>query len=147
MSDAALKVDPEFYNRRLLDTETTSDRSRIGYRVGEGRGAGTGGGGRGGMNGGYSAPELADYLVRELKLPFRDAHHVTGQIVALAEEKGIDLPDLSAEDMQSVESRLTDDVFSVLSVEASAQSRHSYGGTSPVRVTEQVEQWKQRLGL
>lgn len=69
MSDAALKVDPEFYNRRLLDTETTSDRSRIAYRVGEVRGAGTtGGGGRGGMAGGYIAPELADYLVRQHSL-------------------------------------------------------------------------------
>ncbi len=94
-----------------------------------------------------TATDLADYLVRELKLPFRDAHHVTGQIVAKAETEGVDLPDLSLKMMQSIESRLTDDVFSVLSVEASANSRQSYGGTSPVRVAEQVEQWKQRLAI
>ncbi|MEM9225260.1 MAG: argininosuccinate lyase [Pseudomonadota bacterium] len=94
-----------------------------------------------------TATDLADYLVRELKLPFRDAHHVTGQIVALAEAEGCDLPDLSLDKMQSVEPRLTDDVFSVLTVEASVMSRQSYGGTSPLRVAEQVEQWKQRLSL
>lgn len=68
MSDAALKVDPEFYNRRLLDTEISSDRSRMAYRVGEVGGAGTGGGGRRGVDGGYGAPELADYLVRQHSL-------------------------------------------------------------------------------
>ncbi|MEM9939101.1 MAG: argininosuccinate lyase [Pseudomonadota bacterium] len=94
-----------------------------------------------------TATDLADFLVRELKMPFRDAHHVTGSLVALAEQKGVDLPDLSLGEMQSVEPRLTNDVFSVLTVEASAMSRQSYGGTSPVRVAEQVTQWKQRLGL
>lgn len=93
-----------------------------------------------------TATDLADWLVRELKMPFRDAHHVTGSLVAKAEEKGCDLPDLSLEEMQQVEPRLTNDVFSVLTVEASAMSRQSYGGTSPVRVAEQVEQWTQRLG-
>ncbi|MEO0607468.1 MAG: argininosuccinate lyase [Pseudomonadota bacterium] len=93
-----------------------------------------------------TATDLADWLVRELKMPFRDAHHVTGSLVAKAEEKGCDLPDLSLEEMQAVEPRLTNDVFSVLTVEASAMSRQSYGGTSPVRVAEQVEQWIQRLG-
>ncbi|MDJ0922173.1 MAG: argininosuccinate lyase [Henriciella sp.] len=94
-----------------------------------------------------TATDLADFLVRELKMPFREAHHVTGSLVALAEQKSIDLPDLSLAEMQGVEPRLTNDVFSVLTVEASAMSRQSYGGTSPVRVAEQVEQWKQRLGL
>ncbi len=94
-----------------------------------------------------TATDLADFLVRELKLPFRDAHHATGQIVAKAEAKGVDLSALSLKDMQSVEPRLTDVVFSVLTVEASANSRQSYGGTSPVRVAEQVAQWKQRLAL
>lgn len=93
-----------------------------------------------------TATDLADWLVRELKMPFRDAHHVTGSLVAKAEAKGCDLPDLSLEDMQEVEPRLTNDVFSVLTVEASAMSRQSYGGTSPVRVAEQVDQWKKRLG-
>lgn len=94
-----------------------------------------------------TATDLADYLVREMKMPFRDAHHVTGALVALAEQHGCDLPELSLKDMQSVEPRLTDDVFSVLTVEASVMSRQSYGGTSPLRVAEQVEQWRQRLGL
>jgi argininosuccinate lyase len=93
-----------------------------------------------------TATDLADWLVRELKMPFRDAHHVTGALVAKAEGKGCDLPELSLEEMQSVEPRLTNDVFSVLTVEASAMSRQSYGGTSPLRVAEQVAQWEQRLG-
>ena len=94
-----------------------------------------------------TATDLADYLVREMKMPFRDAHHVTGRIVAIAEADGVDLAALPLQSMQAVEPRLTEDVFSVLSVEASAASRQSYGGTSPVRVTEQVELWTKRLGL
>ncbi|MEM7494284.1 MAG: argininosuccinate lyase, partial [Pseudomonadota bacterium] len=81
------------------------------------------------------------------QIPFRDAHHITGRLVALAEENTIDLPDLSLEQMQTIEPRLTNDVFSVLTVEASVASRQSYGGTSPLRVREQVQQWTQRLGL
>jgi argininosuccinate lyase len=94
-----------------------------------------------------TATDLADWLVRELGLPFREAHHVTGSLVALAEGKGVDLADLTLEDMQSVHKDITEGVFDVLTVEASASSRTSYGGTSPVRVAEQVAQWKQRLGL
>jgi argininosuccinate lyase len=94
-----------------------------------------------------TATDLADWLVRELKLPFRDAHHVTGQIVARAEADGVDLPELSLKSMQDIEPRLTEDVFSVLTVEASAASRQSYGGTSPTRVREQLELWIKRLGL
>jgi argininosuccinate lyase len=94
-----------------------------------------------------TATDLADWLVRELGLPFRDAHHVTGRIVALADEKGVQLAELSLADMQKVHSAITKDVFNVLTVEASASSRTSYGGTSPVRVQEQVAQWTQRLRL
>lgn len=94
-----------------------------------------------------TATDLADWLVRELGLPFRDAHHVTGQLVALAESKSCDLPDLTLADMQSAHSDITQAVFDVLTVEASASSRTSYGGTSPVRVAEQVAQWQQRLRL
>lgn len=94
-----------------------------------------------------TATDLADWLVRELGLPFREAHHVTGSLVAVAEGKGVDLADLTLEDMQSVHKDITKGVFDVLTVEASASSRTSYGGTSPVRVAEQVAQWKQRLGL
>ncbi len=93
-----------------------------------------------------TATDLADWLVRELGMPFRDAHHVTGTLVAMAEKKSCDLADLSLEDMQSAHDAITKSVFDVLTVEASASSRTSYGGTSPVRVAEQVAQWKQRLG-
>ncbi|MEL8055167.1 MAG: argininosuccinate lyase [Pseudomonadota bacterium] len=103
---------------------------------------------RGAAAKGFStATDLADWLVRELGMPFRDAHHVTGSLVALAEQNSIDLPDLTLDQMQTVEPRLTNDVFSVLTVEASVASRQSYGGTSPLRVREQVEQWTKRLGL
>jgi argininosuccinate lyase len=94
-----------------------------------------------------TATDLADWLVRELGLPFRDAHHVTGELVARAEAKACDLPDLTLDDMQAVHADITSAVFDVLTVEASASSRTSYGATSPVRVAEQVAQWKQRLRL
>ena len=93
-----------------------------------------------------TATDLADWLVRELGLPFRDAHHITGSLVALAETKGCDLPDLSLEDMQSVHADITDSVFDVLGVENSVASRMSYGGTAPARVREQVARWKDILG-
>ena len=92
-----------------------------------------------------TATDLADYLVRELGLPFREAHHVTGATVKLAEDKGCDLADLSLEELQSVEPRLTDAVYSVLTVEASVNSRTSYGGTAPARVREQISRWKELL--
>ncbi len=94
-----------------------------------------------------TATDLADYLVRVLDMPFREAHHVTGRLVAVAEEAGIDLAELQLEQMQAVEARLTNDIFTVLSVEASTRSRQSYGGTSPLRVAEQVAQWRQRLNM
>lgn len=93
-----------------------------------------------------TATDLADWLVRTLDLPFRDAHHVTGSLVALAEEKGCDLPDLSLEDMQSVHAAITADVFDVLGVHNSVASRTSFGGTAPVRVREQIAGWKEVLG-
>lgn len=92
-----------------------------------------------------TATDLADWLVRALGMPFRDAHHVTGSLVKLAEDKGCDLPDLALDDMQSIEPRITADVFSVLTVDASVASRTSYGGTAPVRVREQIARWKDRL--
>ena len=93
-----------------------------------------------------TATDLADWLVRVLGMPFRDAHHVTGALVKLAEGRKADLPDLSLADMQSVEPRITDDVFGVLTVDASVASRTSYGGTAPVRVREQIARWRDRLG-
>ena len=95
---------------------------------------------------GYStATDLADWLVRELKMPFRDAHHVTGSIVKAAEAKGVDLDQLSLEEMQKVEPRITKAVFSVLSVENSVKSRTSYGGTAPQNVVKMARQWLKRL--
>lgn len=95
---------------------------------------------------GYStATDLADWLVRELKMPFREAHHVTGSIVKAAETKGVDLEQLSLEEMQKVEPRITKAVFSVLSVENSVKSRTSYGGTAPQNVAKMARQWLRRL--
>ena len=88
-----------------------------------------------------TATDLADWLVRALNMPFRDAHHVTGALVAMAEQKGCDLPDLTLEDMQSVHDKITDEVFGVLGVHNSVASRMSYGGTAPARVREQVARW------
>ena len=92
-----------------------------------------------------TATDLADFLVRELGMPFREAHHVTGALVAKAEASGGDLADLSLEAMQAVEPRLTDAIYSVLTVEKSAASRTSFGGTAPIRVAEQVAAWEKRL--
>jgi len=95
---------------------------------------------------GYStATDLADWLVRELKMPFRDAHHATGAIVKQAETKGCDLDALSLEEMKRVEPRITKAVFSVLSVENSVKSRTSYGGTAPQNVTKMARAWLKKL--
>ena len=93
-----------------------------------------------------TATDLADWLVRVLKLPFRTAHHVTGRLVASAEAKGVDLADLSLAEMQAVEPGITMDVFSVLTVEASVASRVSYGGTAPANVAAQADRWLKTLG-
>ena len=92
-----------------------------------------------------TATDLADWLVRALDLPFREAHHVTGSLVALAEAQGCDLSDLSLSDMRSVHEGITEDVFGVLGVDNSVASRTSYGGTAPVRVREQIARWKEIL--
>ncbi|MEM9576434.1 MAG: argininosuccinate lyase [Pseudomonadota bacterium] len=92
-----------------------------------------------------TATDLADWLVRVLGLPFRDAHHITGSLVALAERKGCDLPDLTLDEMQSAHAAITQEVFDVLGVENSVNSRISYGGTAPERVREQVARWKDIL--
>ncbi len=92
-----------------------------------------------------TATDLADWLVRELRFPFRDAHHVTGRLVALAEQKGVDLAGLSLEDMRFVEPRITESVFGVLSVGASVRSRTSFGGTAPANVARMAAEWQARL--
>jgi len=92
-----------------------------------------------------TATDLADWLVRELGLPFREAHHVTGALVKMAEDRGCDLPDLSLADMQTVQSNITAAVFDVLGVHNSVASRQSYGGTAPDQVRLQIARWKERL--
>ncbi len=93
-----------------------------------------------------TATDLADWLVRELDMPFREAHHVTGALVAMAEAAGQDLPDLTLAQMQSVHPAITAGVFDVLAVEKSVASRRSYGGTAPELVRAQIARWKERLG-
>jgi argininosuccinate lyase len=95
---------------------------------------------------GYStATDLADWLVRALNLPFRQAHHVTGRIVALASDSGKELEELTLAEMQGVEPAITSEIFDVLGVEKSVRSRLSYGGTAPQNVLEQARGWKQKL--
>ncbi|MEM1382092.1 MAG: argininosuccinate lyase [Pseudomonadota bacterium] len=93
-----------------------------------------------------TATDLADWLVRVLGLPFREAHHITGSLVKRAEGAGCDLADLDLAIMQSVEPRITADVYAVLTPEASVASRVSFGGTAPERVAEQVARWRDVLG-
>jgi len=92
-----------------------------------------------------TATDLADWLVRELNLPFRKAHHITGALVKNCEIKKCSLSDLSLQEMQSVEPLITKGVFSVLSVQNSVSSRSSLGGTAPEQVMKQVMQWKKVL--
>ena len=93
-----------------------------------------------------TATDLADWLVRVLNLPFRDAHHVTGEIVSLAERSKCDLSEIELKEMQKIHSDITEDVFTVLSIENSVKSRASYGGTSPEEVQFQIDRWKRVLG-
>ena len=92
-----------------------------------------------------TATDLADWLVRVRGLPFRDAHHITGSLVAMAETQGCDLPDLTLKQMKSAHDGITADVFDVLGVENSVASRTSYGGTAPAQVRMQVARWKEML--
>ncbi|MBI5121083.1 MAG: argininosuccinate lyase [Rhodospirillales bacterium] len=90
-----------------------------------------------------TATDLADWLVQHLNMPFRQAHHVTGRIVKLAEEKGCGLDALALADMQAVEAGITQDVFGVLTVERSVESRTSFGGTAPANVRKAVQAAKE----
>jgi argininosuccinate lyase len=92
-----------------------------------------------------TATDLADWLVRSLKMPFRDAHHVTGTLVAKAEARGVDLSGLTLAEMQVVEPRITQGVFDVLTVQSSVRSRTSYGGTAPANVAAMAAEWKAKL--
>ena len=92
-----------------------------------------------------TATDLADWLVRELGLPFRDAHHVAGSAVKRAEAVGVDLDGLAIEELTRLEPRITADVYQVLTAKASAASRSSYGGTAPEQVRARIAEWKERL--
>jgi argininosuccinate lyase len=92
-----------------------------------------------------TATDLADWLVRRLGLPFREAHHVTGALVAEAEATGVDLPGLSLEAMRAVHPGISPEVYDVLGVDNSVASRTSYGGTAPAQVLAQVRRWQERL--
>lgn len=93
-----------------------------------------------------TATDLADWLVRALGLPFRQAHHITGALVAMAEKKGVDLDGLSLEEMREVEPRITEEVYSVLGVDNSVKSRTSFGGTAPENVRAAAAWWRTELG-
>jgi len=91
---------------------------------------------------GYAtATDLANWLVQNINMPFREAHHVTGRIVGLASGKGVDLDKLTLAEMQTVEPRITDGIYSVLSVVNSVKSRKSYGGPAPENVKKQAKRW------
>jgi argininosuccinate lyase len=92
-----------------------------------------------------TATDLADWLVRELKLPFREAHHVVGRIVAKAAEAGVGLDRLPFAAMQAVEPRISREALAVLAVDKSVASRTSYGGTAPQNVRAQAKRWLKRL--
>jgi argininosuccinate lyase len=92
-----------------------------------------------------TATDLADWLVRTLDIPFRDAHHITGSIVALAEKQKCDLPGLKLLDMQKIEPGVTKDVYKVLTAEASVNSRTSFGGTAPSNVAREAKRWLKLL--
>jgi len=92
-----------------------------------------------------TATDLADWLVRELGLPFRRAHHVTGSLVKMAEARGVDLDALSLADMQGVEAGITEAVFAVLGVQNSVASRTSLGGTAPVMVRAAIAEARGKL--
>ena len=94
-----------------------------------------------------TATDLADWLVRELQLPFREAHEITGKAVALAEAKGLELAAVPLQDLQALHAGIHSGVYEVLSLEASLNSRRSYGGTAPAEVKNRIAQWKTELGI
>ncbi|MEP3143931.1 argininosuccinate lyase [Qipengyuania citrea] len=94
-----------------------------------------------------TATDLADWLVRQADIPFREAHHITGAAVKLADEQGVALDGLSIDDLKAIDERIDERVFDALSVDASVAARASYGGTAPQRVRQQVAAAKQRLGM
>lgn len=99
------------------------------------------------MRGYATATDLADWLVRVVRVPFREAHHITGTAVKLAETRGVMLHELALTDLQNIDARITQDIFAVLDVDASMRSRTSYGGTAPVQVQARIDEARKELGL
>jgi argininosuccinate lyase len=93
-----------------------------------------------------TATDLADWLVREVGVPFREAHHITGAAVKAAEDAGCRLDQLSLGALKAIDPRIDERVFDVLGIDASVRSRTSYGGTAPERVREQITEARTRLG-
>jgi argininosuccinate lyase len=91
------------------------------------------------------ATDLADWLVKNLKIPFRDSHHITGKIVKIAEEKNLELSQLKLADLQKIDKKITKYIFNYLDVKSSVESRNSYGGTSPLQVKKQIDLAKKYL--
>jgi argininosuccinate lyase len=97
---------------------------------------------------GYAtATDLADWLVREAGIPFREAHHITGAVVKLAEERRVPLDGLALADLQAIDERIDESVFLALSVENSVASRASYGGTAPAQVEARVNEARAALEM
>lgn len=94
-----------------------------------------------------TATDLADWLVREAGIPFREAHHITGAAVKLAEQRGVALDQLPIDDLKAIDQRIDERVYAALSVDASVAARTSYGGTAPDRVSEQVKAARNALGM
>jgi argininosuccinate lyase len=91
------------------------------------------------------ATDLADWLVKNLKIPFRQSHHITGSIVKMAEDRGLQLNELKLADLQKIEKKITKDIFNFLDAKSSIDSRTSYGGTSPVMVKKQIDEAQKYL--
>ena len=97
---------------------------------------------------GYAtATDLADWLVREAGVPFREAHHITGAAVRLAEERGVALEALPLADLQAIDARIGEGVYGALSVEASVAARASHGGTAPEQVRQRIAEAREALGM
>jgi argininosuccinate lyase len=128
--DAADTVEISLAAMAAMIADLTADPARMRAAAGEGF---------------PTATDRADWLVRALKKPFREAHHIAGGIVRLAETDGVALDRLTLARMQTIEPAITQDVFAVLSLDASANSRMSLGGTAPARVKEQIRYWREKL--
>jgi argininosuccinate lyase len=121
---------PEQVRKRIAEADLRTERMRQAAEIGY-----------------ATATDLADWLVREAGLPFREAHHVTGAAVKLAEQKGVALDALLLADLKAIDGRIGEGVFAALSVEASVAARASHGGTAPEQVRKRVAEARRALGM